>query len=321
MKNKYEYKFDSDFADEFSEEELVLEEESMTSKVSDFTKIKIDDPVFQYLQEIGRYPLLSPEEEIKYVKLIEQGDQAAKEFFINCNLRLVVSIAKRYIRAGMLQLDLIQEGNLGLIKAVEKFDLSKGNKFSTYATWWIRQAIITELTEQSRTIKISGHTNEKIYKIRNIKSKYYNDFGIEATAEEVAKILGTSVEYAEEYLAYDRDLMCTVSLDKPVTNISDEGSENSTFGDYILDDLSVEPAEVAINNIYNPMIWGVLINILTLKELMVLKLRFGYGGKPAKTLEDVGKYFGVTRERIRQIENKALKKLRRPSVLKQLETY
>lgn len=272
----------------------------------------IDDPVRMYLKEIGRTPLLSGEEEIELAKKMEQGDELAKQKLCEANLRLVVSIAKRYVGRGMLFLDLIQEGNIGLIKAVDKFDWRKGFKFSTYATWWIRQAITRSIADQARTIRIPVHMVETINKLMRIQRQLLQEFGREATPEEIAEHMGITPEKVREILKIAQE---PVSLETPIGE-----EEDSHLGDFIPDDEIASPSDAATYTMLKEQLMEVL-STLTDREQKVLKLRFGLEDGRARTLEEVGKQFDVTRERIRQIEAKALRKLRHPSRSKKLKDY
>lgn len=274
--------------------------------------INIDDPVRMYLKEIGKVPLLSAEEEIELAKKMEQGDEEAKKRLCEANLRLVVSIAKRYVGRGMLFLDLIQEGNLGLIKAVEKFDWRKGYKFSTYATWWIRQAITRAIADQARTIRIPVHMVETINKLIRISRQLLQELGREPRPEEIAKEMDLPVEKVREILKIAQE---PVSLETPIGE-----EEDSHLGDFIPDDDAPAPAEAAAFSMLKEQLIEVL-DTLTPREQKVLRLRFGLDDGRARTLEEVGKKFDVTRERIRQIEAKALRKLRHPSRSKKLKDY
>jgi RNA polymerase primary sigma factor len=274
--------------------------------------IAIDDPVRMYLKEIGKVPLLSSEEEIELANRIEAGDQAAKKKLAEANLRLVVSIAKRYVGRGMLFLDLIQEGNLGLIKAVEKFDYRKGFKFSTYATWWIRQAITRAIADQARTIRIPVHMVETINKLIRVSRQLLQELGREPQPEEVAKIMEMPVDKVREIMKIAQE---PVSLETPIGE-----EEDSHLGDFIPDDEAPAPAEAAAFTMLKEQLINVL-DTLTPREEKVLRLRFGLDDGRARTLEEVGKEFNVTRERIRQIEAKALRKLRHPSRSKKLKDY
>lgn len=274
--------------------------------------IAIDDPVRMYLKEIGKVPLLSPDEEIDLAGRIENGDVAAKKKLAEANLRLVVSIAKRYVGRGMLFLDLIQEGNLGLIKAVEKFDYRKGFKFSTYATWWIRQAITRAIADQARTIRIPVHMVETINKLIRVSRQLLQELGREPQPEEVAKIMEMPVDKVREIMKIAQE---PVSLETPIGE-----EEDSHLGDFIPDDDAPAPAEAAAFTMLKEQLINVL-DTLTPREEKVLRLRFGLDDGRARTLEEVGKEFNVTRERIRQIEAKALRKLRHPSRSKKLKDY
>ncbi len=274
--------------------------------------IGMDDPVRMYLKEIGKVPLLTAEEEIELAKKIELGDEEAKQKLAEANLRLVVSIAKRYVGRGMLFLDLIQEGNLGLIKAVEKFDYRKGYKFSTYATWWIRQAITRAIADQARTIRIPVHMVETINKIMRVSRQLVQELGREPSADEIAEKLDMPVEKVREILKIAQE---PVSLETPIGE-----EEDSHLGDFIQDDNVPVPAEAAAYTMLKEQI-GEVLTSLTPREQSVLRLRFGLDDGRSRTLEEVGKEFNVTRERIRQIEAKSLRKLRHPSRSKKLKDY
>lgn len=274
--------------------------------------INIDDPVRMYLKEIGKVHLLTAEEEIELAKRMEAGDEAAKKMLCEANLRLVVSIAKRYVGRGMLFLDLIQEGNLGLIKAVDKFDYRKGYKFSTYATWWIRQAITRSIADQARTIRIPVHMVETINKLIRVSRQLLQNYGREPSPEEIAKEMGITVEKVREI---QKIALEPVSLETPIGE-----EEDSHLGDFIPDDDAPSPAEAAAFSMLKEQLLDVL-DTLTDREKKVLMLRFGIEDGRARTLEEVGREFSVTRERIRQIESKALKKLRHPSRSKKLKDY
>jgi RNA polymerase primary sigma factor len=274
--------------------------------------IKINDPVRMYLKEIGRVPLLSAEEEIELAKRIEQGDEEAKRRLAEANLRLVVSIAKRYVGRGMLFLDLIQEGNMGLIKAVEKFDYEKGYKFSTYATWWIRQAITRAIADQARTIRIPVHMVETINKLIRVQRQLLQDFGREPTPEEVAQEMELTPDKVREILKIAQE---PVSLETPIGE-----EDDSHLGDFIEDQEALAPSDAAAYELLKEQLEDVL-DTLTDREENVLRLRFGLDDGRTRTLEEVGKVFGVTRERIRQIEAKALRKLRHPSRSKRLKDF
>ena len=274
--------------------------------------VKISDPVRMYLKEIGRVPLLSAAEEIELAKRIEEGDEEAKRRLAEANLRLVVSIAKRYVGRGMLFLDLIQEGNLGLIKAVEKFDYQKGYKFSTYATWWIRQAITRAIADQARTIRIPVHMVETINKLIRISRQLLQELGREPTAEEIAAEMEMTPEKVREIQKIAQE---PVSLETPIGE-----EDDSHLGDFIPDDEAPAPADAAAYELLKEQLEDVL-DTLTEREENVLRLRFGLDDGRTRTLEEVGKVFGVTRERIRQIEAKALRKLRHPSRSKRLKDF
>ena len=274
--------------------------------------VSIEDPVRMYLKEIGKVPLLSAEEEIELAKRMEEGDEAAKKRLAEANLRLVVSIAKRYVGRGMLFLDLIQEGNLGLIKAVEKFDYRKGYKFSTYATWWIRQAITRAIADQARTIRIPVHMVETINKLIRVSRQLLQELGREPQPEEIAEKMDMSVDRVREILKISQE---PVSLETPIGE-----EEDSHLGDFIQDDNVPVPADAAAFTLLKEQLVEVL-NTLTDREQKVLRLRFGLDDGRARTLEEVGKEFNVTRERIRQIEAKALRKLRHPSRSRKLKDY
>ena len=274
--------------------------------------VNIEDPVRMYLKEIGKVPLLTAEEEIELAKRMEEGDEEAKKRLAEANLRLVVSIAKRYVGRGMLFLDLIQEGNLGLIKAVEKFDYRKGFKFSTYATWWIRQAITRAIADQARTIRIPVHMVETINKLVRVSRQLLQELGREPTPEEIAEKMDIPVERVREIIKISQE---PVSLETPIGE-----EEDSHLGDFIQDDNVPVPAEAAAFTLLKEQLDEVL-GTLTEREQKVLRLRFGLKDGRARTLEEVGKEFNVTRERIRQIEAKALRKLRHPSRSKKLRDF
>ena len=293
--------------------ELIVEEASEMDMDEAIPKtIAVDDPVRMYLKEIGKVPLLSAEEEIELAKRMESGDEAAKKRLCEANLRLVVSIAKRYVGRGMLFLDLIQEGNLGLIKAVDKFDYTKGYKFSTYATWWIRQAITRSIADQARTIRIPVHMVETINKLIRVSRQLLQTYGREPSPEEIAVEMGISVEKVREIQKIAQE---PVSLETPIGE-----EEDSHLGDFIPDEDVPAPAEAAAFSMLKEQLVEVL-DTLTEREQKVLKLRFGLEDGRARTLEEVGKEFDVTRERIRQIEAKSLRKLRHPSRSKKLKDY
>ncbi len=274
--------------------------------------VSIEDPVRMYLKEIGKVNLLTADEEIELAKRMEQGDEEAKKRLAEANLRLVVSIAKRYVGRGMLFLDLIQEGNLGLIKAVEKFDYRKGYKFSTYATWWIRQAITRAIADQARTIRIPVHMVETINKLIRVSRQLLQELGREPSPEEIAKEMDMSVDRVREILKISQE---PVSLETPIGE-----EEDSHLGDFIQDDNVPVPADAAAFTLLKEQLVEVL-STLTDREQKVLRLRFGLDDGRARTLEEVGKEFNVTRERIRQIEAKALRKLRHPSRSRKLKDY
>ena len=302
--------------DDIPDEELLLsDEDEVDMEILDLSipdGISIDDPVRMYLKEIGKVPLLSAEEEIELAKRMENGDQEAKKRLAEANLRLVVSIAKRYVGRGMLFLDLIQEGNLGLIKAVEKFDYRKGYKFSTYATWWIRQAITRAIADQARTIRIPVHMVETINKLIRVSRQLLQELGREPTPEEISEEMGMPVDRVREILKISQE---PVSLETPIGE-----EEDSHLGDFIQDDNVPVPAEAASFTLLREQLVEVL-GTLTEREQKVLRLRFGLDDGRARTLEEVGKEFNVTRERIRQIEAKALRKLRHPSRSRKLKDY
>ncbi|MBQ3180591.1 MAG: RNA polymerase sigma factor RpoD [Firmicutes bacterium] len=274
--------------------------------------VAVDDPVRMYLKEIGRVQLLSAQDEVALAEAMEEGDETAKKRLIESNLRLVVSIAKRYVGRGMLFLDLIQEGNLGLIKAVEKFDYRKGYKFSTYATWWIRQAITRAIADQARTIRIPVHMVETINKLNRVQRQLVQELGRDPLPEEIAEGMGVSVDRVREISKISQE---PVSLETPIGE-----EEDSHLGDFIEDEEALAPAEAASFYLLREQLDDVL-DTLTPREKKVLQLRFGLNDGRARTLEEVGNYFGVTRERIRQIEAKALRKLRHPSRSKKLKDY
>ena len=288
------------------------EEEVDDRDLSAPTGVKINDPVRMYLKEIGRVPLLTADEEVSLALKIEQGDQEAKQRLAEANLRLVVSIAKRYVGRGMQFLDLIQEGNMGLMKAVEKFDYRKGFKFSTYATWWIRQAITRAIADQARTIRIPVHMVETINKLIRIQRQLVQELGKEPTPEQIAEKMEMPTEKVREILKIAQE---PVSLETPIGE-----EDDSHLGDFIEDQEATSPAEHAAYELLKEQLEDVL-DTLTDREENVLRLRFGIDDGRTRTLEEVGKVFGVTRERIRQIEAKALRKLRHPSRSKQLKDF
>ena len=289
-----------------------LNEDELIDPESLIDSFSVDDPVRMYLKEIGKVNLLSPDEEIDLAMKMAEGDRDAKKRMAEANLRLVVSIAKRYVGRGMLFLDLIQEGNLGLIKAVEKFDYSKGYKFSTYATWWIRQAITRAIADQARTIRIPVHMVETINKVMRISRQLLQELGHDPTPEEIAEDMGMPVEKVREILKIAQE---PVSLETPIGE-----EEDSHLGDFIPDEDASEPAEAASFTLLKEQLSEVL-GTLTPREEKVLRLRFGIEDGRTRTLEEVGKEFNVTRERIRQIEAKALRKLRHPSRSKKLKDF
>ncbi|MDR4888972.1 RNA polymerase sigma factor RpoD [Fredinandcohnia sp. QZ13] len=305
---------DADAADDDDPniQELSKEEEFDLNDLSVPPGVKINDPVRMYLKEIGRVDLLSADDEIQLAERIEQGDEEAKRRLAEANLRLVVSIAKRYVGRGMLFLDLIQEGNMGLIKAVEKFDYRKGFKFSTYATWWIRQAITRAIADQARTIRIPVHMVETINKLIRVQRQLLQDLGREPTPEEIAEDMDLTPEKVREILKIAQE---PVSLETPIGE-----EDDSHLGDFIEDQDATSPSEHAAYELLKEQLEDVL-DTLTDREENVLRLRFGLDDGRTRTLEEVGKVFGVTRERIRQIEAKALRKLRHPSRSKRLKDF
>ena len=308
-----------------NDDSLMLDDDAELDKLDDEEEIELDkidlsvpegvsieDPVRMYLKEIGKVSLLTADEEIELAKRMEQGDEDAKKRLAEANLRLVVSIAKRYVGRGMLFLDLIQEGNLGLIKAVEKFDYRKGYKFSTYATWWIRQAITRAIADQARTIRIPVHMVETINKLIRVSRQVLQELGREPTPEEIAEEMDMNVDRVREILKISQE---PVSLETPIGE-----EEDSHLGDFIQDDNVPVPADAAAFTLLKEQLIEVL-GTLTEREQKVLRLRFGLDDGRARTLEEVGKEFNVTRERIRQIEAKALRKLRHPSRSRKLKDY
>ena len=286
--------------------ELIVEDLTLSKD------IKINDPVRMYLKEIGRINLLTTDEDFEYARLAEQGDEYAKKMLAESNLRLVVSIAKRYVGRGMLFLDLIQEGNIGLMKAVEKFDPTKGYKFSTYATWWIRQAITRAIADQARTIRVPVHMVETINKLSRVQRQLTQELNREPTEEEIVKKLGITVEKVREVYKISQD---PVSLETPIGE-----EDDSHLGDFIKDERTMSPEEYATVEMLKEELASVLLT-LTDREEKVLRLRFGLDDGQCRTLEEVGQIFGVTRERIRQIEAKALRKLRHPSRSRKLKDF
>ncbi len=299
-------------SDEAEEDAAGSGEKEIDLESSLSKSISVEDPVRMYLKEIGKVPLLTADEEVELAKRMEQGDEYAKQKLCEANLRLVVSIAKKYMGRGMLFLDLIQEGNLGLIKAVDKFDYTKGYKFSTYATWWIRQAITRSIADQARTIRIPVHMVETINKLIRVSRQMLQEQGREPTPDEIAEEMGISVEKVREILKIAQE---PVSLETPIGE-----EEDSHLGDFIPDEDAPAPAEAAAFSMLKEQLVDVL-GTLTEREQKVLKLRYGLGDGRARTLEEVGREFDVTRERIRQIEAKALRKLRHPTRSKKLKDY
>ena len=301
-------------SEDFSDEDDAADDEDMLviEDVELPKNANINDPVRMYLKEIGKISLLSQDEELKISKRVEEGDEEAKRLLAESNLRLVVSIAKRYVGRNLSFLDLIQEGNIGLMKAVDKFDASKGYKFSTYATWWIRQAITRALADQAKTIRVPVHMVETINKLKRIQRQLTLELNREPTEEEIAKKMGTTEEKVREIFKISQD---PLSLETPIGE-----EDDSHLGDFLKDESSMSPEEYAINEVLKDEIEEVLCT-LTPREEEVLKLRFGLKGGTCHTLEEVGNMFGVTRERIRQIEAKALRKLRHPSRSRKLKDY
>jgi RNA polymerase primary sigma factor len=292
--------------------EVVEDDEELVATAEAIDSVSLDDPVRMYLKEIGRVALLRAEQEVEYAKLIEQGDEDAKNALTEANLRLVVSIAKKYIGRGMSFLDLIQEGNMGLIRAVEKFDYQKGFKFSTYATWWIRQAITRAIADQARTIRIPVHMVETINKLVRVSRRLLQELGREPADEEIAEEMGITPDKVREITKVSQD---PVSLETPIGE-----EEDSHLGDFVEDKEATAPSDAASLTMLRTEVEDIL-DTLTPRERRVLQLRFGLIDGHQRTLEEVGKRFGVTRERIRQIEAKALRKLRHPSRSKKLKDY
>ena len=306
---------DIDIVAEDGSDDVSAEESLNEVEVEDLTlskDVKINDPVRMYLKEIGRINLLTSDEEFEYAKRAAEGDEEAKRMLAESNLRLVVSIAKRYVGRGMLFLDLIQEGNIGLMKAVDKFDATKGYKFSTYATWWIRQAITRAIADQARTIRVPVHMVETINKLARVQRQLTQELNREPTDEEIAKKLGVSIDKVREVYKISQD---PVSLETPIGE-----EDDSHLGDFIKDERTMGPEEYATVEMLKEELNGVL-STLTEREEKVLRLRFGLDDGQCRTLEEVGQIFGVTRERIRQIEAKALRKLRHPSRSRKLKDF
>lgn len=295
-----------------TKDEIIVEEEVDIDTALDMDGMSIDDPVRMYLREIGRVPLLSAAQEISLAKRMEEGDEEARRHLTEANLRLVVSVAKKYIGRGMSLLDLIQEGNIGLIRAVEKFDFRKGFKFSTYATWWIRQAITRAIADQARTIRIPVHMVETINRLMRTSRRLVQELGRDPTSDEVAREMGLPPEKVREIIKISQE---PVSLETPIGE-----EEDSHLGDFIEDQKALAPADAASHQLLKEQVEDVL-DSLTQRERRVLQLRFGLDDGRSRTLEEVGREFGVTRERIRQIEAKALRKLRHPSRSKKLKDY
>ena len=298
-----------------SEDDIILDEEEEVEIIDDvdvLEGVSTEDPVRMYLKEIGNVPLLSTDEEVELAKRVEEGDEEAKKALTEANLRLVVSIAKKYVGRGMPFLDLIQEGNMGLMKAVDKFDYTKGYKFSTYATWWIRQAITRGIADTGRTIRVPVHMVETINKTLRMTRTLLQELGREPTPEEVAERLGVPVARVREVLKISRD---PVSLDTPIGE-----EDDSHLGDFIEDDSALSPSDSAAFSMLREEL-STALESLTDRERQVVRLRFGLEDGRARTLEEVGKEFNVTRERIRQIEAKALRKLRHPSRSKRLKDF
>ncbi len=310
LENKIEIVSEGDM--NASDDEEIDSPDKIIEDLVNSKDIKINDPVRMYLKEIGRINLLTSDEEFEYARLAEEGDENAKRMLAESNLRLVVSIAKRYVGRGMLFLDLIQEGNIGLMKAVDKFDPGKGYKFSTYATWWIRQAITRAIADQARTIRIPVHMVETINKLARVQRQLTQELNREPTDEEIAKKLNISVEKVREVYKISQD---PVSLETPIGE-----EDDSHLGDFIKDERTMSPEEYATIEMLKEELSGVLLT-LTEREEKVLRLRFGLDDGQCRTLEEVGQVFNVTRERIRQIEAKALRKLRHPSRSRRLKDF
>ena len=304
---------DSINSDKFADLESEVEQMMSPEEIEKMQEgLAIDDPVRMYLKEIGKVPLLDPDEEVILAERMMQGDEHAKNKIVEANLRLVVSIAKKHVGKGMAFLDLIQEGNLGLMKAVDKFDYAKGFKFSTYATWWIRQAITRAIADQARTVRIPVHMVETIHKVSRVSRQLLQELGREPTPEEIAEVIGMTPEKVRDTMKYALE---PVSLETPIGE-----EEDSHLGDFIPDEDSPAPSEAASYTLLKEQLNEVL-HTLTPREEQVLKLRFGLLDGRTRTLEEVGKEFDITRERIRQIEAKALRKLRHPSRSKRLRDY
>ncbi len=312
LENSIEIKSEDDEGDSEVGSEIVESPDKILEDLTNSKDIKINDPVRMYLKEIGRINLLTSDEEFEYAQLANEGDEHAKTMLAESNLRLVVSIAKRYVGRGMLFLDLIQEGNIGLMKAVDKFDPSKGYKFSTYATWWIRQAITRAIADQARTIRIPVHMVETINKLARVQRQLTQELNREPTDEEIAKKLGISLEKVREVYKISQD---PVSLETPIGE-----EDDSHLGDFIKDERTMSPEEFTEIGMLKEELSGVLLT-LTEREEKVLRLRFGLDDGQCRTLEEVGQIFNVTRERIRQIEAKALRKLRHPSRSRKLKDF
>ena len=300
-------------SEKYAELESEIEQMMTTEEIEKMQEgLAIDDPVRMYLKEIGKVPLLEPEKEHELAEKMMNGDEKAKNEIVEANLRLVVSIAKKHVGKGMAFLDLIQEGNLGLMKAVDKFDYAKGFKFSTYATWWIRQAITRAIADQARTVRIPVHMVETIHKVSRVSRNLLQEYGREPTPEEIAAVIGMTPEKVRDTMKYALE---PVSLETPIGE-----EEDSHLGDFIPDDDSPAPSDAASYTLLKEQLNEVL-HTLTPREEQVLKLRFGLIDGKTRTLEEVGKEFDITRERIRQIEAKALRKLRHPSRSKRLRDY